>query len=503
MFRFTPQVELSDDEVQKGLKLVVRDGVLTEVMTTLTGGAFLVSLALLMGASNFQVGLIAALPTVGNLFQLVAIWLVHRFANRRAITVLSSTFARLPLLLIAALPFLFPAEIGIYLLIGLLFIHHFFGAIAGTSWGSWMRDLVPQSMLGEYFSNRGRKIMIVAVSSSVATAFGIDYVEANYEESLTLAYSAMFAFASVAGLLGVVMLARTPEPKIYPIHQNLLKMFARPLKEKNFRNLLIFNSFWAFAVNLAAPFFTVYMLKMLGFPLSYVIGFTIISQLSNIFFIRIWGRYSDKYSNKTVLRTAAPIYLAVILAWTFTTFPNKHALTIPLLVVIHIASGIALSGINLALSNIGYKLAPGKQDAAVFLSTRALVTAFFSGIAPVIGGLFADFFARRQLNWNLEWDSPAGDRVIHTLSLQSWDFFFVTAFLFGIFALSRLNAVEEQGESKRRVVMGELFGEIGREARSLSSISGFRSVVTLPLSFFSLVVGKERRKRPRKAGSAG
>lgn len=496
--KLEPQVDLSQEDIDRGLKLVVRDGVASEMMTTLTGGAFLVSLALLMGASNFQIGLIAALPTLANLFQLLAIWLVHRYANRRAITVISLTFSRLPLLVIASLPFLFPAEIGVYLLIGLLFVHQFFGAIAGTSWSSWMKDLVPQSILGEYFSNRGRVIMIVAVSLSLITATAIDYVEANYEPQLNLAYSVMFLIAGIVGVYGATLLARTPEPKIYPIKQNLFKLFARPIKERNFRNLLIFNSLWAFAVNLAAPFFTVYMLKMLGYPLSYVIAFTIISQVSNIFFIRIWGRYSDKYSNKTVLRTAAPIYLVAILLWTFTTFPDKHVLTIPLLVVIHIMSGVALAGINLALSNIGYKLAPGKQDAVVFLSTRALVTAFFSGIAPVIGGLFADFFARRQLNWNLEWDSPAGDRVIHTLSLQSWDFFFVTAFIFGIFALSRLSIIEEQGESKRRVVMGELVTEIGREAKSLSSVAGLRSIVYLPFSFFSLVVGRERRRRPRE-----
>lgn len=500
--KFEPQVELSTEDVDRGLKLVVRDGLASEMMTTLTGGAFLVSLALLMGASNFQIGLIAALPTLANLFQLVAIYLVHRFANRRAITVISLVASRLPLLVVASLPFVFPAEMGVYLMIGLLFVHQFFGAIAGTSWTSWMKDLVPESILGEYFSNRSRKIMIVALTLSVITAVGLDYVEARHGKSLHVAYSVMFLVAGIVGVYGATLLARTPEPKIYPIRQNLFKLFAQPMKERNFRNLLIFNSLWAFAVNLAAPFFTVYMLKMLGYPLSYVIGFTILSQMSNIFFIRIWGRYSDKYSNKTVLRTAAPIYLVAILGWTFTTFPDKHFLTIPLLVVIHIMSGVALAGINLALSNIGYKLAPGKQEAIVFLSTRALVTAFFSGIAPVIGGLAADFFSRRQLNWNLEWDSPAGDRVIHTLSLQSWDFFFVTAFVFGIFALSRLSIIRERGESKRRVVMGELLAEVGREARSMSSISGLRSVIYLPFSFFSLVTGKERRKRPRNKAPA-
>jgi len=78
----------------------------------------------------------------------------------------------------------------------------------------------------------------------------------------------------------------------------------------------------------------------------------------------------------------------------------------------------------------------------------------------------------------------------------------VTAFVFGIFALSRLSIVQEKGESKRRVVMGELLSEGGREARSMSSLSSLKTMVFLPFSFFSLVVGKERRRRPRESAKA-
>ena len=42
---FTPKVDLSQEEIDRGLKLVVRDGIASEMMVTLTGGAFLVSLA--------------------------------------------------------------------------------------------------------------------------------------------------------------------------------------------------------------------------------------------------------------------------------------------------------------------------------------------------------------------------------------------------------------------------------------------------------------------------
>jgi hypothetical protein len=93
---FSPKQTLTDDELKKGLKLLIIDGLTAEAMTTLTGGAFLVAMALLLGASNFQIGLLAALPTITNLLQLLSIWLVRRFNNRRAIAVLCGLFARVP-----------------------------------------------------------------------------------------------------------------------------------------------------------------------------------------------------------------------------------------------------------------------------------------------------------------------------------------------------------------------------------------------------------------------
>ncbi|HYH55146.1 MAG TPA: MFS transporter, partial [Anseongella sp.] len=453
------------------------------------------ALALGMGASNFQIGLLAALPTLGNLFQLLAIYLIHKYANRKAITVTCSIFARLPLLLISMMPFFLPANLGLALLILLLCIHYFFGAISGTSWSSWTKDLVPEAILGTFFSGRSRKIQIVSVSLNLAVAFVLDYVKANRPEDTGLVYSVMFFAGGACGLYGVYLLARIPEPRIYPVTQNLGRILRRPLRQRNFRNLLLFNGFWAFSTNLAAPFFTVYLLKMLGFPLSYVVTFTIISQVSSILFIRVWGKYSDMYSNKAVLLVCAPVYLICILGWTFTTFPQQHLLTIPLLVAIHIGSGIALSGINLSLTNIGYKLAPDKQNAVIFLSVRSLVTAFSAGIAPIIGGLLADFFASRELLLNLEWKSPRGDYVFQTLSLQSWDFFFVLAFLVGLFALYRLSFVREAGETGRKMLMKELATELHRDARELSTVAGLKSVLFLPFSFvaavMSRVVGRE------------
>lgn len=490
--RLTPSENLTDAQIQSGLKSIVKDGLASEAMTTLTGGAFLVALALSYGASNFQIGLLAALPTIASVFQLFAVYLVQKYENRRAITVYSSLFARLPLLIIAFLPFLFPSSLNLTLLIAFLFIHYFLASISLCSWNSWMKDLVPEKMLGSYFASRSRLVQILSVTLCIICAIVLDYIKNNYPSYEITTYSVMFFIGGIFGIIGVFLLAQTPEPRFRAVKTNVLKLFKKPLMNHNFRNLLVFNSIWAFAVNLAAPFFSVYMLQTLELKISYVVGFNILSQFTNILFIRIWGRYSDKYSNKTILRICAPIYLIVILAWTFTTMPKPHLLTIPLLAVIFILNGIAVAGINLSLSNIGLKLAPKEGDAIVYLTAKSMITAVFAAVAPVIGGLFADFFAKRELSWNLEWKSPDGNMLFHTLDLQQWDFFFVLAFIFGLIALYRLSFVKEDGESHAKIPVYDIVSELRREVKMNSTVAGLRAMIYMPASFIQVVKRKAK-----------
>ena len=116
-----PRERLTQEEVQKGLDTVLQEGLTTEAMTTLTGGTFLVAFALLLGANNFQIGLLASLPTFTNIFQLTSVWLIRRYNNRRAVSVACSVLARIPLIVIGFLPFIFPDDSPVNLLLFFLF----------------------------------------------------------------------------------------------------------------------------------------------------------------------------------------------------------------------------------------------------------------------------------------------------------------------------------------------------------------------------------------------
>src|SRR3954447_356649 len=123
--------QLSEQQIQTGLKLVIKDGLAAEAMSAFTGGAFLVAMALLMGASNFQIGLLAALPTFTNLFQLISIWLVRKYNNRRAIAVICALFARVPLIIAGIIALTAKTHTSVEVLITFLFFYYLFGSIAG------------------------------------------------------------------------------------------------------------------------------------------------------------------------------------------------------------------------------------------------------------------------------------------------------------------------------------------------------------------------------------
>jgi len=447
-----PIETLTENQTQSGLNLVVKESVAAEGMITLTGGTFLVAMALHLGASNFQIGLLAALPILTNVFQVLSIWLVQKYNNRKAVTVLASFLSRVPLFVIGIIPFLFSAGTGLQALILLLFFHYFFGSVAQASWGSWMKDLVPERILGQYFSHRTKVIQTLSVVFSLSVAFFVDYMKAHHSDQVTMMYFIMFLVGGIFGMSGVFFLSKVKEPKAEYVQQNMFLLFKKPLMDRNFRKLLIFNSSWAFALNLAIPFFVVFMLKTIGLSMSYIIALTVVGQVSSIVSIKMWGRYTDRYSNKTIIRICAPVYIICILAMAFAAIPSSQASSLAILIVINIFSGISTAGINLAISNIAMKLAP-REDAMVYISARNMIVSFFTAVAPLLGGLMADFFASHQLAWNIEWANGGHSTVLHLINLQGWNFFFVIGGVLAMLSMRSLKAVKETGEVQKEEVV--------------------------------------------------
>lgn len=433
---------LSDREVQKGLRNVIRDGLATQVMATFTGSVFLTAFALALGASDMVIGLLASIAPLCAIMQIPTIYLVEKFRTRRSITLVATALSRAFLLLIACIPFIVPFEIALPIVLLALVANSLLANVGGCSFNSWMHDLVPQSTLGRFFSKRMLLSTAVAIPTALAAGYFLDLWEASFPHLVMVGYGILFVAGFVAGMLGVLQIRGIPEPRMesaekMPRFGELLK---QPFQDANFKNLIGFLTSWNFALNLALPFLTVYMLRGLGMDMTTVVILTALQQLTMVAFFKVWGSLSDKYSNKSVLRVSGPLLLGSFALWASLSMFKGSPLVLPMVAGIHVLWGMSTAGVNLATSNIGLKLAP-QGKATSYLASSSLFTQLAAATSPLLGGMMSQYF-------------------------DGWTYFFVVAFVLGAFALHRLTKVREEGEVDEKVVARELVSEMRNSSLS-------------------------------------
>jgi MFS family permease len=280
------------------------------------------------------------------------------------------------------------------------------------------------------------------------------------------------------------------------IKPKLPQLISEPYKDQNYKNLLIFLFFWYFTLGFTIPFFTVYMLEKLQLILTLVILFTGISQIMNLSFLQLWGSLSDKFSNKSVLNISCPLFVLCILGWIFTSLPGLYWFTLPLLIIIHIFMGISLAGTTLSLSNISLKLAP-KGKSNWYLAVTSLFTSIPLGIAPILGGLCANYFDLSEFYWSFNWKSPTNSGTIQILNLQGMDFFFIIAILIGIFAIHRLTLVKEEGDIENEIIRNEFLLEIRKSLRSLFRVRKSKEPIITGISTYPWRLKNSFKKRKK------
>ena len=281
------------------MRCVVKDGMASQALASLTGSAFLVALALHLGASNTLIGVLASIPQLSQLIQLPAIHLVRKVRNRRAVTVFASMMGRSAWLLVAAAPFVLSDSASLAALTAGLLLASLLAGVANCGWNSWLHELVPRDKLGRFFGRRFSLATSMGVVVSMTAALFLDHLAPSLLADIRYGYSMVFFVGFLCGMLGVVFISKIPEPRMQTADEPLTALIAQPFRDVNFRNLLRFLSAWNFALYMATPFFSVYMLKRLEMDLAWVVGLIVLGRVVNIIFLRLWGDFADRKSKQS------------------------------------------------------------------------------------------------------------------------------------------------------------------------------------------------------------
>jgi MFS family permease len=330
-----------------------------------------------MQATTQQIGYLSSLPNFVNmLVSLAAPMITERIGSRRAFLLPTDFILVLLWLPILAIPYLFHIN-QVWWLIAFFTLSTAAGSLIGGPWSAMMADLVPPEVRGSYFGIRNR------VGGFVSLVFS--FVSAGLLQLLTgdtrMAFTIIFVGAMVSRLVSLYYLSLTPDPHpVLPLNtkRESILQITRGLFSTNVGRFIVFSVFLNFSQNIAAPFFSVYLLREL--KISYI-NYQIINAVPTVvtmFIVVWWGKHANKAGNLKVLHITALMIPFITLLW----LVNSSVLW---LCVTQLYSGFAWAGFNLCAGLFIWDAAP-QENRIRYITIFGALGALGATVGALIGG---------------------------------------------------------------------------------------------------------------------
>ncbi len=319
---------------------------------------------LVLGATPQQIGLLSSLSNLMAAFLLLpAALLVERTGDRQPITLRSAFGSRAAVLIMALLPFfLGNARALIWVIFSLALLREVFNNIGFPGWMALTGDIIPLEGRGRYFGTRN---FIMGVAG-IITALVIG--EAITRIGPPLGYQISFIIAVVFGLISMSFFARIKDPQnqtetLHQVQSNLREIFNSLKGQRQFILFCVFTAIWNFSINIAGPFFNVFMVETLNFTAAMIGVTTVANTVANLLIQRQAGILADSWGNRKmsiVFLLAIPV---LPLLWGLWVRQYWQA------VLMHVLGGLFWGAYNLASFNNLLQQTPEKL--------RARFSAFF------------------------------------------------------------------------------------------------------------------------------
>ncbi|HNT98664.1 MAG TPA: MFS transporter [Elusimicrobiales bacterium] len=385
---------MKDGKVRRSVRASVKDGVAWAGMTGFVE-PYLIPFALALGASNPAIGFLrAAPPLAASLAQLLNEKMILALGScRRAVRL--DVLAQALSLFAAAAAGLLPARWAVPCLALAMVAYTVSGNLAGPPWAALMGEYIPASRRGAFFGFRNQVVGVSFFAASLAAAKFLKFYPG------VAAFSALFAAAGVLRLLSFRFIGgmyerpsgchmprpasaapaapRDPAGRSAP---GTDRGQCRPDPSLTPFLLSIFAAM--FSVFLAAPYFSVYLLRDLEYGyVPYMMVMTS-GQIVTYLVMRRWGWLADSFGSVRVLRFAFLSIPLVPLLWALA--PSFHWL-----LAAELFSGIVWAAYGMGTNNFIYELGG--------ISLRARYNALFGFTACL--GQFAGALAGGYLYGSL------------------------------------------------------------------------------------------------------
>ena len=370
------------ETLRRNLFYILLAVVMGTVNSVVTGGAAWTGFIIRLGLNAFALGALSAIPVAANAIQLLISYLFEKTGKRRELFLYIGIIGRAAWIIAGLIPLFFPIPGDIMRVITLVFIVAVCAcsnAVISVGFFSLVADILPMRMRGRYFGTRASVSLAVAVISGLLISQLID------RTSAFTGYIIALILAGIFGALDIVCYLRVEWPEMQRPEKSrvsLKEMVMTVLRDRQFRYITLMMTYYAFGVYIAAPFWNMYMIEVIGMSYTQI---TLLNQvLPNIiaiFIISWWGKKADEFGNKPVFQTTGFIIMFYPLLWLFTG-PGVFWMLVPL----NIITGLVTNAFDLSAQNTYLNASPS-HNRSMYISVYIAVTQLVgTATASMLGG---------------------------------------------------------------------------------------------------------------------
>ena len=380
------------------------------VLGVVNGGTFIFAEALMsidtvltwfvqqLGGSNFLIGLVGPLRDAG--WFLPQLFVSHRLQRepfkqplyRRAalVRIVAWVVWTLAVFVLAGNP-----SLTLLVFFTAYAVNSLASGFAGLPFMEIVAKTIPPDRRGSYF---GARIFAGSLLSLLAGVLVGVMLSENNPTPFPQNVGILFVVASVSAALGLTAFALVKEPHSevrddgITFAAHLQRALRLPRHNRNLRYMLLARVVILLSY-VAAPFFSIYSINVLGAPPSIIGLYVGVRTLTALAINPVWSRLSDRRGNKLVMQLATACGV-VMLLWAVLAPPASQAAGVPasirtyLFVPVFAVMGVYETGIGIGAVNLTLEVAPA-NDRAIYIGLTNTVLGI-AYISTAVSGLIVD-----------------------------------------------------------------------------------------------------------------